>query len=186
MNYKELYEENEGDTTSKGLCCANQKLHDDRLIQVASEISQICYPALDKSVLDVGCGFGDLCLYLPKDLEYMGVDGVEWIAEEAARRYPHHEFVHGEAKDVGDDSFTCVVALGVLATMEQYEVEPFLNTLAGKANDALILSWQDSAQYKGNFKGYNLNDIEYAIGCRVHKTMQLEGDTEVTGVWTRF
>lgn len=51
-----------------------------------------------KSILDIGCGFGDLNLYLGGGYEYLGIDIVKEFIEEADRRYQTGEinFAEGE------------------------------------------------------------------------------------------
>ncbi len=45
-----------------------------------------------KSVLDVGCGYGDLIPLLPGTVRYRGIDTDEQVIEEARRLHPDHEF----------------------------------------------------------------------------------------------
>jgi len=57
------------------------------------------FPLEKKSILDVGCGFGDLIPFIAHeslDFTYTGVDLLPQFTEEAARRYPEHTFKTGD------------------------------------------------------------------------------------------
>jgi ubiquinone/menaquinone biosynthesis C-methylase UbiE len=72
-----------------------------------------------KSLLDVGCGLGNLLGYLMEkgvNLRYTGVDILDNMVKEAKGRYPDAEFIHG---DIFTDelfkpgSFDCVFSSGI-------------------------------------------------------------------------
>ena len=53
----------------------------------------------DKSLLDVGCGLGDLLTYLASlglRVRYTGVDLLEKMVQAAQRNHPGHDFVRGD------------------------------------------------------------------------------------------
>lgn len=91
------------------------------------------YDFSGKSVLDIGCGFGDLLHTLGEKFDpvaaYTGVDLVEPLVEEARQRWPAHSFLTGDFLDLEfkDDSFDYAVASGV-----------FNHRLDGIANEAFI------------------------------------------------
>jgi SAM-dependent methyltransferase len=64
----------------------------------------------DASVLEVGCGAGDLLASLPNP-QRVGVDMLPEVVEEAQRRHPHIVFQTGEATSLGDlprfDAIVC-------------------------------------------------------------------------------
>lgn len=70
-------------------------------------------------LMEVGCGTGALCRYLPPSIEYFGVDIDEDYVDAARRRFPNRVFEHA---DVGDPATfetlagkcDIVVAFGVL------------------------------------------------------------------------
>lgn len=80
-----------------------------------------------KTVLDVGCGFGDLLTYaspFPRDPEdkfvYIGMDMIERTVEEAKKAHkgdPAAAFVHGSflEYDFGDSGFDYVFASGIFS-----------------------------------------------------------------------
>jgi ubiquinone/menaquinone biosynthesis C-methylase UbiE len=70
--------------------------------QVLSEIGDL----KNASVLDVGCGFGDLCRFLEKkklNVKYHGVDINQEFIEVAKKRNPHGKF---ELRDIEKNPFT--------------------------------------------------------------------------------
>ncbi len=73
-----------------------------------------------RSLLDVGCGLGDLYAYLRQrelDVDYTGVDLLERMSAEARRRNPGGSFVtadpFGQANPFGRDSFDVVFCSGI-------------------------------------------------------------------------
>ena len=52
----------------------------------------------ESSVLDVGCGTGDFCLFLEKYSvsDYLGIDLYETAIARAEKQYPNYKFVHGD------------------------------------------------------------------------------------------
>jgi SAM-dependent methyltransferase len=72
----------------------------------------------DKSVLDIGCGFGEMGRFLAKryeNVDYLGIDIVPEFIEEAKKQNPNLKF---EVKDVFSDEieqkYDVVIASGVL------------------------------------------------------------------------
>lgn len=71
-----------------------------------------------KSVLDVGCGFGEFAKFLDKryqNITYTGVDIVPEFIEEAKKTFPHHTFYTRDFfNEPLDETFDVVLASGVL------------------------------------------------------------------------
>jgi SAM-dependent methyltransferase len=69
------------------------------------------------SVLDVGCGFGDLFPYLRKygwKGKYLGIDIVPELVEVAKRKYPEAEFMVSDIIDIPmDKKFDFVLSSGI-------------------------------------------------------------------------
>lgn len=81
----------------------------------------------NKSVLDVGCGFGEFGKFLVKrykGVDYMGVDIVPEFIEEARKQLPSCQF---EVKDLFNDEirekFDVVIASGVLNSNVENNME---------------------------------------------------------------
>lgn len=72
----------------------------------------------NKSVLDVGCGFGEMAKFLRKryvGVKYKGVDIVPEFVKEAKKRYPFYEFQQRDYfNDPMEEKFDVVMASGTL------------------------------------------------------------------------
>lgn len=72
----------------------------------------------NKSILDVGCGFGEFVKFLPKraqNFKYTGVDIVPEFIAEAKKLYPQHEFfVADYLAENNLEKHDIVVASGIL------------------------------------------------------------------------
>lgn len=71
-----------------------------------------------KSVLDVGCGFGDVIWFIQRraeNFDYTGIDIVPEFIKEARKRYPEYKFVAGDyfAEPLESD-FDIVLCSGAL------------------------------------------------------------------------
>ncbi|GAH21686.1 unnamed protein product [marine sediment metagenome] len=90
-----------------------------------------------KSVLDIGCGTGDLYPYL-KGVKYLGVDQSEDMLKRAKARNPSAKFVSQNLYDMHLPKFDTVVALDLLH--HQPDIEPGFSTLMKNANKCVIFS----------------------------------------------
>lgn len=72
----------------------------------------------NKSVLDIGCGFGEFAKFLDKRYEnvtYTGVDIVPEFIVEAKKNFPHHTFHTLDFfNEPLDENFDVIIASGVL------------------------------------------------------------------------
>jgi SAM-dependent methyltransferase len=74
----------------------------------------------EKSLLDVGCGLGDLYAMLqqsPAGVEYTGVDIIPQMVQEARRRHPQGRFLCADifqANPFGEEAFDVVFCSGTL------------------------------------------------------------------------
>ena len=75
-------------------------------------------PLQDKSLLDVGCGLGDLLTYLESlglGVRYTGLDLLEKMVQAARRNHPGHDFMQGDifkANPFAPESFDVVFCSG--------------------------------------------------------------------------
>lgn len=80
-------------------------------------LSQIC--SLEgKSILDMGCGFGDLYGFLKervKDFEYTGIDIHPEMIQSAKKKYPEAEFLELNFKDYEGPKYDIIFASGALS-----------------------------------------------------------------------
>ncbi len=109
----------------------------DRPSQLARfEVLAQCVELDGRSLLDVGCGLGDLYDYLAGRgvrVDYTGVDIVEAMVAEARRRRPNARFVWG---DVFSDTPAVLDAQGRIAEVDHAH----LNPLAGERFDVVFCS----------------------------------------------
>jgi len=90
------------------------------------------------SVMDVGCGTGDLFRHL-KGVEYLGVDQSPDMLERAKARNPKAKFVQRNLYKMGDlPKFDTVTCLAVLH--HQPDIEPGLSILLDHAEKCVIFS----------------------------------------------
>lgn len=84
--------------------------------RVLSEIANLS----GRSVLDIGCGFGDFYGYLKEslsDFDYRGIDFSEDFINAARKKYPSAEFIVGNFLDAGFlEEYDYVIASGLFNT----------------------------------------------------------------------
>jgi SAM-dependent methyltransferase len=100
--------------TSETLFYRNQQQHELKLRSFARLAAKI---AAGQSVLDIGCGYGELLRFGGLPGEYVGIDLVNDFVQEARGRYPRQHF---EVADVFD--YTCFkpdwsLLVGVLSSV---------------------------------------------------------------------
>jgi 2-polyprenyl-3-methyl-5-hydroxy-6-metoxy-1,4-benzoquinol methylase len=98
--------------TPKALRWHSQKSAEQRYQQIISEIS-----FNGKSILDVGCGFGDLIPWLAKSgkVTYTGIDLMPEFIKVARGRYPEGRFVVGDYfQKPLKEKFDIIIACGCL------------------------------------------------------------------------
>ena len=157
-----LYAEHERfGPTGKGLMIPDEWRYTGR-VGVALGLLALLSPG---SVLDVGCGYGDVTLGLGPTCYYVGIDYTLWIVEAARQRYPDREFQHigfdqFHSEQIGEGGFGVVVALGILATVPPAELTGFLARLRHFATNQLVLSYLDAERYDGKLQAWRAADID--------------------------
>ncbi len=72
----------------------------------------------NKSVLDIGCGFGDIIPFISNEsdlFKYTGIDFTKDLIEEAEKRYPDFRFVNGDYfKNPPKEKFDIIICSGAL------------------------------------------------------------------------
>ncbi len=101
------------------------KLQNYKQMMLVLELTGI--PLDDKSVLDVGCGSGDLSAFVRKlgATEYLGIDIYEPAIQSAKQKYPKEKFIQGDfleakLKQTYDYGF-CSGSLTVKLMSDNYE-----------------------------------------------------------------
>lgn len=138
------------------------------------------------SLLDVGCGYGELYDKLKTkymDFDYVGLENVEWIYKTAKSKYPHVQFRNVTLEDFvlsgKGHRFDVVNLMGLLPTMNEIEAFKLLQYATTIADDYVSFSWLDKANYKGSLKAYTLTEIAdfvERLGCRQYLTVPVKDD----------
>jgi cyclopropane fatty-acyl-phospholipid synthase-like methyltransferase len=93
-------------------------------------IEEFVRPRAGERVLDVGCGTGALCSYMPRGVEYVGVDVDARYVETARERYlGRGEFVCADIADLPETdvgSFDVAIAFGVVHHLADEQVRTAL------------------------------------------------------------
>ena len=162
--------------TAKGLMIGDEWRHAGR-IGIARGMLALLNPG---SVLDVGCGYGDVTPALHPDCPYVGIDYTGWIIEVARERYPARVFhqapferFHQEQRQHG--GFSLVLALGVLATVPPKEVAAFCGRLRDLAVQHVMLGYLDAEVYRGRLQAYRLDELDALMAPARRVTRPIHG-----------
>jgi SAM-dependent methyltransferase len=102
----------------------------------------------NKSILDVGCGFGDIIPYLFSmnscSFSYTGIDMMSVFVEEAKRRYPEFKFLNGDyfLKPL-EKKFDIIICCGALNSNFRNAIDyrkKAIKTMFEKCNIALTFN----------------------------------------------
>lgn len=88
----------------------------------------------NRSVCDFGCGYGDLIAFLPKPVEYTGVERHAGTLEHSRRLYPGYTFIEGFTPVPAD----VVFAIAVLQGVHTGGYRELFNCLWGYAKETLV------------------------------------------------
>ncbi len=84
-------------------------------------------------VLDVGCGTGVILDFLPRGIEYLGIDLSAEYIEAAARRFGDRaQFWVGDVNELkldADERYDIVIAFGLLHHLDDHEVSRLARTV---------------------------------------------------------
>ena len=136
----------------KALFYPNETLHMAKLAHI-SRIAQTEISACD-SVLDVGCGTGDLVPFMPI-CDYKGVDLVDKFIEEAHNRYPHLKFDCINVLDI-TEGFDWLILAGMMGSVPQ--PEKLLKKAWELANKGVVVDFIDILRYQGYLNSYKMGD----------------------------
>jgi len=107
------------------------------------------------SVLDVGCGFGQLFQFLPEGTQYLGLEQSEDMLRIARKKFPQAKFTKGNIYAVDLPRFDTVVAMDVLH--HQPDLEPMFSKLISVGKKQLIISlwiWGRISRAKKKYVGH--------------------------------
>ncbi len=100
-----------------------------------------------KSLLDVGCGYGDLFEFLSREknlnLEYQGIDFMQEFVEAAKQNFPQNYFFHGDFLELSvTRKFDFVVGVGITsiryANSEEYYYSLVKKMFECSKNSAIV------------------------------------------------
>jgi SAM-dependent methyltransferase len=100
--------------TSETLFYRNQQQHALKLRSFARLVAKI---AAGQSMLDIGCGYGELLRFVELRGEYVGIDLVSDFVLEARRRYPRERFEVADLFDYDDSKPDWSLLVGVLSSV---------------------------------------------------------------------
>lgn len=141
----------------KALKWQSQKAAEQRYHQIVSEIS------FDrKSILDVGCGFGDLITWLRKNgaTDYTGIDLVPEFIKVARERYPEQRFIVGDYfQKPLKEKFDIIIACGSLNSNVKDNLvwrQKAIETMFDHAKKAIIFNMAGRHPQPKTAKGSNV------------------------------
>lgn len=121
-----------------------------------------------KSILDVGCGLGDLYFYLKntvKDFHYLGIDILPEMINKAKIKYPKANFKSSNFSSYKEDSFNYVLASGLLfLKIEDYKTKYFqiIKQMYNISNIGVAFNMLNKDGHPDNetFAAYDSDNIE--------------------------
>ncbi len=149
--------------------------NDPRSVHWSGEISQTVrfgilsdiVPLAGRSVLDVGCGLGDLYkFFISKKIsvEYTGVDIVPAFIERARERFPDAHFILGDASILIEDYDYILVsgAFNLVTTDSKEYYFTMIKNLFARAKYGLAFNMLDSEEHPTNetYISYNIEEVE--------------------------
>ena len=128
-----------------------------------------------KSVLDIGCGFGDIIPFISakaKHFEYTGIDLVSEFIEIARKKHPEHEFIIGDyfGKPL-QEKFDIVLTSGTLNSNVEYPMdcrEKAIKIMFDHAKEAVVFNMAGSYPQPTNKEKYKVwyaNSLEILKFC---------------------
>lgn len=142
--------------TAAAMYYSRDELHRQRLEQVRQLLAMYVQPG--ETLLDVGCGFGDLAPYLP-DCHYTGLDVIEECVQEARRRHPDRQFLQQNLLEMEVSEANrrdWVAMVGIMGTLPLPE-EVLMRGLA-LARKGLVVDFIDARRYQGPLNHYDLGE----------------------------
>ncbi|MBX4190570.1 methyltransferase domain-containing protein [Candidatus Saccharibacteria bacterium] len=142
-NYEESFRKH--GASPKAMHWANYRVSAVRYSELVRDV-----PVNGKTILDAGCGMGDLIPFLyakSPDFKYLGMDINEQFIKVAKKRYEGHDFEVGDAFNDDVGRFDVVVSCGVLnGNVENWmeKRKKAITSLFEKANEVLAFNMSGS------------------------------------------
>ena len=136
------------------------------------------------SVLDVGCGYGDLQSLLSVHVTYVGIEMTPWVYREARLRHPQSTLLRARFEDLdGMGSFDVVALLGILATTEKAEWTFVMARARRMARKAVVVSWLEQDRYAGKLVAGTEETITAAFTRQASEIRDVAGDANRTALF---
>ncbi len=105
----------------------NPDLYDNKhdfVFKFGEEIVKLLNPQKNETILDIGCGTGDLTKKISELCEKVtGIDNSKEMIETAQKKYPEISFIHTDAKDYQlDERFDAIFSNAVLHWIPQADI----------------------------------------------------------------
>ena len=155
--------------TSKAL---RWRSHSSQEIVLENTISDIDFEG--KSVLDVGCGFGDILPYIEQKtnkFEYLGIDITPEFISEARKKYPGYAFIEGDWMELFNkhDVVICSGVLNNNVECDQYQYrEEAISLMIDNAREVLAFNMaggHPQPQNKRSYKVYYVDSLKILRFC---------------------
>lgn len=145
------------------------------------------------TVLDIGCGYGDLSLTLKEivgDVTYTGLEAVKWIADSAKEKCPDITVLNMTLEEAYENreslalKFDYVVALGVLATVPKDELGEFARKMCSMAKKGVIVSYLREGEYKTDegFSSWTADEVAEAFLYPVYASNAVSPEQGITTI----
>lgn len=94
-----------------------------------------------KSIIDFGCGTGNLCGELSEDIKVLGVDRNLEMLEEGKRKYPKMNFIEGSILDVSNINEKADISVSsfVLHGLEEEDKKKVILNMLSLSNEKRII-----------------------------------------------
>ena len=128
----------------------------------------------NKTVLDIGCGFGDLIPYLDNrfssDYQYIGIDIAEKIISEAKKNFSkkNRNFITGDLLTLEIPNVDIAILSGALS-FKREGIEKYANDTIDKmyklSNEVACLNFMTTKKSKFNFSSCNIFCLKELTLC---------------------
>lgn len=133
----------------------NPELYDDKhdfVFKFGEEIVKLLNPQKNETILDIGCGTGDLTKKIAKlSKKVIGIDNSNQMIQTAQKKYPEISFIHADAKDFQfDNKFDAIFSNAVLHWIPQAD------TMIQNANRHLKIGGRYVVEFGGKGCNYSI------------------------------
>jgi len=135
-------------------------------------VSNVGMALTNATILDVGCGFGDLPVYLLENgyyvHRYVGIDPIQEFIEVARQRCSGMDWADFEVASLetygnSHARYNYVVALGLLSTTHRWEWGNMLARMWAMATDGIVFTCLTEHVYKGALRSYEPGDVLHLV-----------------------